>query len=62
MSEEPRQNKGQGLVERKLVEAPSNFIAGHPKAALLVWFFGNFRRGALALFMVVLDIYKYRFR
>ena len=39
MSEEPRQNKGRGLVDRKLVEAPSNFIAGRPKAALLFWFF-----------------------
>ena len=35
MSEEPRQNLGRGLVDRKLVEAPSNFIAGRPKAALL---------------------------
>ena len=39
MSEESRQNKGRGLVDRKLVEAPSNFIAGRPKAALLFWFF-----------------------
>ena len=35
MSEEPRQNPGRGLVDRKLVEAPSDFIAGRPKAALL---------------------------
>ena len=28
-------------VDRKLVQAPSNFIAGRPKAALLVWFFGD---------------------
>ena len=28
------------MVDRKLVEAPPcNFIAGHPKAALLFWFF-----------------------
>ena len=26
---------------------PSNFIAGRPKAALLFWFFGDFRCGAL---------------
>ena len=42
MSEEPRQNLGRGLVDRKLVEAPpppSNFIAGRPNAALLFWFF-----------------------
>ena len=35
MSEEPRQKKGRGLVDRKQVEAPSNFIAGRPKATLL---------------------------
>ena len=39
MSEETRQNLGRGLVDRKLVEAPSNSIAGRPKAALLFWFF-----------------------
>ena len=42
--------KGRWLVDRKLVEAPppsSNFIAGCPKAAFLVWFFGDFRCGAL---------------
>ena len=35
MSEEPRQNQGRGLVDRKLVDAPSNFMAGRLKAALL---------------------------
>ena len=30
--------QGRGLVDRKLVKAPSNFIAGRPKAALLFWF------------------------
>ena len=39
MSEEPWQNYGRGLVDRKLVEAPpppppQQFIAGRPKAAL----------------------------
>ena len=29
------QKLGQGLVDRKLVGAPSNFIAGRPKAAFL---------------------------
>ena len=51
-------------VDRKLVEAPtppSNFIAGRPKAALLFWFFGDFRCGALLL-MVILVIYKYKNR
>ena len=32
------------------------FIAGRPKAALLFWFFGDFRCGAL-LFMVIHVIY-----
>ena len=35
LSDEPKQNQGRGLVDRKQVQAPSNFIAGHPKAALL---------------------------
>ena len=33
------------MVDRKLVQAPSNFIAGRPKAALLFWFFDGFRYG-----------------
>ena len=40
---------------------PVIFIAGRPKAALLVWFFGDFRCGAL-LFMVSHVIYKYKNR
>ena len=50
------------LVDRKLVKAPPPpvfFIAGRPKAALLFWFFGDFRCGAL-LFMVIHVIYKYK--
>ena len=39
LSSEPKQNQGRGLVDRKQVQAPSNFIAGRPKAALLFWFF-----------------------
>ena len=39
MSGEPKQNQGRGLVDLKLVQAPSNFIAGRPKAALLFRFF-----------------------
>ena len=61
LSDEPRQNEGRGMVDRKLVEAPSNFIACRPKAALLFWFFGDFRCGGL-LFMVILVIYKYENR
>ena len=40
---------------------PVIFIAGRPKAALLLWFFGDFRCGAL-LFMVIHVIYKYKNR
>ena len=56
LSEEPRQNQWRGLVDRKLVEAPSNFIAGCPKAAFLFCFFGGFRCG-VPLFIVILVIY-----
>ena len=38
-----------------------NFIAGRPKAALLFWFFGDFRCG-VPLFIVILVIYKYKNR
>ena len=41
------------------LKAPSNFIAGCPKAALLIWFFVDFKCGVL-LFMVILVIYKYK--
>ena len=40
---------------------PSNFIAGRPKAALLVWVFGDLRCGVL-LYMIILVIYKYKNR
>ena len=49
------------LFDRKLVKAPSNFIAGRPKAALLFWFFGGFRCGVLLL-IVILVIYLYQNR
>ena len=58
---EPRQNKRRGLVDRNLVEAPSNFIAGRPKAALLFWFFGHFRCD-VPFFVVILVIFKYNKR
>ena len=38
-----------------------NFIAGRPKAALLFWFFGDFRCG-VPLFIVILVVYKYKKR
>ena len=40
---------------------PVILIAGRPKAALLLWFFGDFRCGAL-LFVVIHVIYKYKNR
>ena len=40
---------------------PVIFIAGRPKAALLFWFVGDFRCGAL-LFMVIHVIYKHKNR
>ena len=54
------------LVNHKLVLAdppppPVIFIAGRPKAALLFWFFGDFRYGAL-LFIVIYVRYKYKNR
>ena len=49
------------MVYRKLVEAPSNFIAGRPKAALLFWFFRDFRSG-VSLFIAIRVIYKYKNR
>ena len=52
--------KGEGCLT-KLVKAPSNFIAGRPKAALLFWFFGDFICGVL-LCMVFFVKYKYKNR
>ena len=56
VSEEPRQNKGLGLVNRKLTEAPSNFIAGRSKAVLLLRILDDFRCGVLLL-IVILVLY-----
>ena len=44
-----------------ILSPPVIFIAGRPKAALLLWFFGDFRCGAL-LFVVIHVIYKYKNR
>ena len=49
------------FVNHKLVPPPVIFIAGRPKAALLFWFFGDFRCGAL-LFIVIYVRYKYKNR
>ena len=59
LSDKPRQNQGRGLVDRKLVNAPSNFIAGRPKTAPLFWFFSDFRCG-VPLFIVILVIDRYK--
>ena len=59
LAEEPKQNLRRGLADRKLIEAPSDFIAGRPKAALLFWFFCGFRCG-LWLCFVILFRYKNR--
>ena len=48
-------------VQANWLKPPVIFIAGRPKAALLFWFFGYFRCGAL-LFMVIHVIYKYKGR
>ena len=61
LSDEPRQNQGRVLVDRKLVKAPSDFSAGRPKAVLLFWFFGGFRCG-VPIFIVMLVIYCYKNR
>ena len=45
----------------KIITRIGSFIAGHPKAALLFRFFGDFRYG-VPLFIVILGIYKYRNR
>ena len=44
--------------KKKKKQVDRNFIAGRPKAALLFWFFGDFRCG-VSLFIVILVIYEY---
>ena len=56
---EPKKNQGRGLIDRKLVQAPSNLIVGRPKAALLFWFFSDFRCG-VPFFIVIYVIYTYK--
>ena len=52
------QNQGRELVDRKLAKAPSNFIAGRPKAALLFWFLGGLK-GMYSYFFILVR-YKNR--
>ena len=47
------------LIKGKCGETQSGLLDCRPKAALLFWFFGDFRCGAL-LFMVIHVIYKYK--
>ena len=49
-----------GLVDHKLVKALSNFISVRPKAALLFWFFGDFRCGVPLFIVFSCFIYKYK--
>ena len=51
--------KGEGGRPQTSSNPPVIFIAGRPKAALLFWFLGDFRCGAL-LFMVSHVVYKYK--
>ena len=48
--------RGEGWSTAGWLKPSSNCIAGRPGAALLFWFFGEFRCGAL-LFMIILVIY-----
>ena len=54
-------NQGRLKSHRQLVEDPSSFITGRPKAALLFCFFGDFRYD-VPLLIVILVIYKYQNR
>ena len=47
------------IIRNKRINIIDFIDAGRPKAALLFWFFGYFRCGAL-LFMVIHVIYKYK--
>ena len=47
------------MKKKVCMSEQTDCIAGRPKAALLFWFFGDFRCGAL-LFMVIHVIYKYK--
>ena len=55
------QSRTKGRVGRPQTSSSPQviFIAGRPKAALLFWFFDDFRYGAM-LFMVIHVIYKYK--
>ena len=46
------------LWDRLLIEAPSYFILGRPKAALLFWFLGGFRCGVWLSFVILVRCKK----
>ena len=60
-SAEARARVGRPQTSSSPPPPPVIFNAGRPKAALLFWFFGDFRCGA-SLFMVIYVIYKYKNR
>ena len=51
----PGRTKGEVLSTENAFKSSSNFIAGRPKAALMFWYFGDFRCG-VPLFIVLLVI------
>ena len=53
--------KGEGWSTANKLQPQVIFVAGRPKAAPLLWFFGDFRCGAL-LFVVIHVIHKYKNR
>ena len=53
--------KGEDWLTANYLKSPSNFIADRSKAALLFWFYSDFRCG-VSLFIVIHVIYKYRYR
>ena len=52
-------SSGESWSTANKFKPPSNFIAGRSKAALLFWFFGDFRCG-VPLFIVILVRYRYK--
>ena len=53
--------KGEGWSTANKLKPHSYFIAGRPKAALLFWFFGDFRCD-VPIFIFILVVYKYKNR
>ena len=47
--------KGEGWSTENWLKLPSNFVSGRPTAALLYWFFGDFKCG-VPLFLLYINI------